>query len=175
MTSQQNSDRRIGEDRGDEANVAHEAEALFTRLGDWGLGRLMELARDEMKKRLTDAEKRIAEMKQHFRLPEASPAQASFPHKQIKKSIKMKPEKLMKAGKPSAGARGQLRSTILQLLSEGPKTRAELEAELTNRGIPATSTGTTINRLKKDGILAHDKATKAYSLSASNSGPVDSD
>lgn len=173
MTSQPNSGQRIGENQGDDTEVTREVKALFERLGDWGLGRLMELAQAEMASRIKAAEKKVAEMKQHFRLPEASPAQAPSPRKQRMKSTKEKLTKMAGAEKPSSGTRGKLRSTILELLGEGPKRRAALEQELSKRGIPTKSAGTTINRLKKDNVVTHDKQSKVYSLSSLNCNGVD--
>ena len=68
--------------------------------------------------------------------------------------------------------RGDSTRLILAVLSKGPKSRVDLDSEFASKQHPATSLGTLLNRLKKQGRIRHDPESKMYSLP--ESAPADS-
>lgn len=168
MSNTSGNTERWGEDESGQADVDREVGVLLEKLGNWGLGRAIELIRNEMKNRLEGLEKDLSTMKQYF--DNAAPAtkdDASVNKSKRamgKKSISGTLIRNIDKGRAKKH-RGQLTGAIPVILGSGPKSRAELEVELTKRGIPTKSLATLLARMKKKGKVNHDKTSKKYSLS----------
>lgn len=146
---------------------------LLKGASDDDIASLATQLQEEQDRRLEEAEKKLAAMRKAFGRPESPSPKESGPGSKatiMNKSAvspKRKQKKTAKAKEPRA-PRGQAKELLLAFLESGPKGRKQTETHFAKSGLSAASVATLLNRLKKDGVITHDKVNKQYSKASNN-------